>query len=423
MTLSKQIAFHTLGCKLNQYETEALATQFRKSGYEIVDFKEKADVYIINTCTVTAKSDQKSRHYINQARKKEGALVVATGCYATSAQKFLEETTGVTFVVPNPQKSQIFAMVDAYLKGEIYHPTQSDLFNYEKIEGIFHTRAMIKIQDGCDNQCSFCIIPTVRGKAASRPFESILIQAKDLIDEGYKEIVLTGVNMSRYTHEEATFCDVLEGILSLEGDFRVRISSLEPENIDERFMNLLNHPKLCSHLHLCLQSASNRILFNMHRTYNWESYEAIINNIKKQNPYLNITTDIIVGFPGEKEEDFLLSCQALGKLGIGHTHVFKYSPRTGTRAARMMDQIEEKTKDERVKILTSLSEKEKKKFYKKNIGIKQSLLIEKVENGWGSGYTSNYIYAKIPYEGKENIIISFTPTKVENKDDNLFMTV
>lgn len=423
MSPSKQIAFHTLGCKLNQYETEALATQFKKSGYEIVDFKDNADVYIINTCTVTAKSDQKSRHYINQARKKEGALVLATGCYATSAQKFLEETTGVTFVVPNPQKSQIFGMVDAYLKGEIYHPTQSDLFNYEKIEGIFHTRAMIKIQDGCDNQCSFCIIPTVRGKASSRPLEDILIQAKNLIDEGYKEIVLTGVNMSRYEYEGASFSDVLKGILSLKGDFRVRISSLEPENIDENFQELLKHPKLCSHLHLCLQSASNRILFNMHRTYNWESYENIVKEIKRQNPLLNITTDIIVGFPGEKEEDFLLSYQALKKLNIGHTHVFKYSPRTGTRASRMMDQVEEKIKDERVKKLTLLSEKEKKKFYEKNLGVEQALLIEKVENGWGSGYTSNYIYAKIPYEGKENKIISFTPSKIENEHNTLFITV
>jgi threonylcarbamoyladenosine tRNA methylthiotransferase MtaB len=423
MTTQKQIAFHTLGCKLNQYETEALATQFRKNGYDIVDFKDQADVYIINTCTVTAKSDQKSQHSINQARKRENALVVATGCYATRSQETLEATTGVTFVVPNPQKSQIFSMVDAYLKGEIYHPSQTDLFNYEKTEGIFHTRGMIKIQDGCDNQCSFCIIPSVRGKAVSRPLEDILIQAQDLIHEGYKEIVLTGVNMSRYDWEGTRFSDVLAGILNLSGDFRVRLSSLEPENIDERFMSLLKHPKLCQHLHLCLQSASNKVLFNMHRTYNWESYQTMAKALKEHNPLLNLTTDIIVGFPGETEEDFALSAQAVRDLGMGHVHVFKYSPRTGTRAARMMNQLEEKEKDRRVKNLTQISESQKKIFYESVLGKEQVLLVEKIENNWASGYTANYIYAKIPYNGKENHFVTFTPSKVVWNGQNPFITV
>lgn len=282
---------------------------------------------------------------------------------------------------------------------------------------------MIKIQDGCDNQCSFCIIPSVRGFAISRPPSAIITQAKNLISYGYHEIVLTGVNMSRYLYENLKFSDILEHVLSLEGNFRIRISSLEPENIDEHFISLLEHPKMCKHLHLCLQSGSNKILFNMRRNYTYESYAEIITKIRSRVPDINITTDIIVGFPEESEKEFELTLNAIQSLEIGKTHIFKYSARAGTRAARMGNQVPEETKDSRVKALQKISEEMKEKFYNRFIGKPLTLLIESVGNGFASGYTENYIYAKIPYEGKSNQFITFESKRLAYEENKPFLTI
>lgn len=251
----KKVAFKTLCCRLNQYETDTLASQFQENGYESVSFDKEANVYVINSCTLTHQSDHKSRNFINQVnRRKPDSVLVVTGCMANNAKKELENKSEINYVVENDQKSSVFSLVEAHYKGEIIHPSNlnSDLFTYQSISKGFHTRSMVKIQDGCDNFCTFCIIPSVRGRAVSRPVSDIINNIKRLIANGSKKIVLTGVNIGRYNFKRNNFDDLVEKILKLDGDFRLRISSIEPDGFGDKFLNLLNYPKMTPHLHLCL---------------------------------------------------------------------------------------------------------------------------------------------------------------------------
>lgn len=391
--MKRKVAFKTLGCRLNQYETDALATQFRKGDYEVVGFNEKADAYIVNTCTVTNQSDHKSRNLISQAVRRNGnAVVVVTGCMVNNDRETLEKRDDITYVVENAQKSSVFSLVEGHFSGEVHHPSDfnPDLFSFGIATEGFHTRSSIKIQDGCNNFCTYCIIPKVRGRATSRPLEDILLNIKHVLALGSKEIVLTGVNIGRYNYDDITFEDLLEQILELPGDFRVRISSIEPEGIGDKFYSLVNHPKLCPHLHLCLQSGSDRILLQMKRTYNLEGFLQMVENIKKKNPGFNLTTDIIVGFPGETHEDFNESCRLIKELEFSHIHTFKYSIRKSTRAARMPDHVPEKLKTERSEIIRGISEEYKAKYRNKFIGRKENVLIEQVKGKIGRGYSAYF---------------------------------
>ncbi len=392
----RRVAFETLGCKLNQYETDSIATDFHKAGYEIVPYEGAADAYVVNTCTVTNKSDRKSRNLINRAtnRREDDAVVVVTGCFVDSSRDYLEARDDVTYVVDNRRKSRIFHIVDAHFKGEILDPKQieGDLFAFETAEKGFHTRSMVKIQDGCDNFCTFCIIPFVRGRATSRPLEAILENCRRLVELGSKEIVLTGVNMGRYRDGENDFTSVIAAVLDLPGDFRLRISSLEPEGLDERFVELLDHPKMCPHLHLCLQSGSDRILLQMRRVYRLEDYLDIVRRIRERHPDFNFTTDIIVGFPGETEEDFSESCRVSEEVGFAHIHTFKYSRRDGTRAERMPDQVSEREKSERSERIRTISEANKRRYRESMVGRTERVLVERIdEKGVATGYGEHYV--------------------------------
>lgn len=404
--MRKRVAFKTLGCRLNQFETDALVTDFHKAGYEVVDYSDKADVYIVNTCTVTNQSDQKSRNTINQAVKSAGdsSLVVVTGCMANSQKEYLEGRGDLTYVVNNKQKSSIFPLVDSHFKGEILHPTylKQDLFNFSVVEKGFHTRSMIKIQDGCNNFCTYCIVPKVRGRAISRPQKQILKNIKDVLEFGYKEIVLTGVNISRYDNNRTKFEDLIENIINIKGDFRVRISSIEPEGFTDKFIDLFDHQKLTPHLHLCLQSGSDKVLMRMRRFYTMEQYREFIYKFRSKYHDFNFTTDIIVGFPGETEDDFEESCKVAREIGFSHIHTFKYSVREGTRAARLEEHIPEKIKSERSEIIRQIAEKNKLKYRRKFIGKKQRVLVEKPHSKIGAkGYGEHFIPVAIQAKGLE----------------------
>jgi len=420
--MKKRIAFNTLGCKLNQYETDSLASQFHSAGYEVVPYEAEADAYVINTCTVTNKSDRKSRNMVNRATGRAAGAVVAggagaaageppraiaalrapggrpvvvvTGCFVDSNRDYLAGRSDITYVVDNARKNNIFHIVDAHFRGEILDPArlESDPFNYALAEKGFHTRSMVKIQDGCDNFCTFCIIPYVRGRATSRPLPAILENVRRLVDAGTKEVVLTGVNMGRYRDGETDFADVVESILDLPGDFRVRISSLEPELLGERFVDLLGHPKMCPHLHLCLQSGSERILLAMRRMYTVSGYLEFVERLRSRYAGFNLTTDVIVGFPGESDADFDETAGVCREVGFSHIHTFKYSRREGTRADRMADQVSEAVKSARSERIREIGSDNKRRYRGNLLGSVQTVLVESVDAaGCGQGYGEHYV--------------------------------
>jgi len=392
--MNRRVAFKTLGCRLNQFETDALVSKFDQEGYKIVNYGDQADVTIVNTCTVTNKSDNKSRNLINRAaRINDEGLVVVTGCMADNYKQELEQQDNITYVVDNARKNSIPQLIDAHFKGELLHPEKLPAahFGFGDVKKSLHTRSAVKIQDGCNNHCTFCIIPKVRGPAKSRPMHEILDAVRKTVDNGFKEIVITGVNIGRYESGEDRFEDVIENILELPGDFRVRISSLEPDGFDDRFLELFQHPKLTPHLHLCLQSGSDKILLRMRRMYDVKTYMNWIEKFKSRYPGFNFTTDVIVGFPGETREDFNDTLQIVGEAGFSHVHTFKYSQRDGTRAARLENQVPEKTKNLRSEQVRELSEKNKQAYYRSFLGKHQTLLSEKNGSPLLQGYGEHYI--------------------------------
>lgn len=425
--MSRKIAFKTLGCRLNQYETDALASTFSSNHYDVVDYEDQADVYVVNTCTVTKQSDTKSRNIIRQAtRKNEDALMVVTGCMVNNHREKLEESLdNVTYFVENEEKSQIYGLIDAHFKGEVFHPKKdaASLFSYEAAKDTFHTRSMIKIQDGCDNFCTFCIIPSVRGRATSRPAEEILENIKHVVSFGFKEIVLTGVNIGRYEHEGLKFDDLVEKVLELPGDFRVRISSIEPEGFTPKLYKLFNHPKLTPHLHLCIQSGSDKTLLKMRRMYTVDEFRKIVTDIRKEIPDFNFTTDVIVGFPGESEEDFQETIDVVQEIGFSHIHTFKYSLREGTRAARMPEHIPDKVKSARSEVIRELTEDNKLKYRKSFIGKQQRVLVEKIDDqGFAHGYGEHYL--PVIFAGKnlkKNEFYHVKLKRVEESEEPLLM--
>lgn len=391
----KKVSFKTLGCRLNQYETDALLTRFHQEGYQVVDYSSPADITVINTCTVTNQSDQKSRNTINQAaRKNPAGVVVVTGCMANNHKEQLEANEKITYVVDNERKSQIVSLVDAHFKGEVVHPEtySGDVFGFETVDKSLHTRTSIKVQDGCDNFCTYCIVPSVRGRAVSRPLEEILENIRRVVDNGFKEIVITGVNIGRYRYKGYHIEQVLDKILELPGDFRVRISSMEPDGFGPDFHKVFQHPKMAPHLHLCIQSGSDSILKKMRRMYSVSSFMEILENFRSAYPNFNFTTDIIVGFPGETEEDFQQTLRIAREARFSHIHTFRYSRRKGTRADRMEDQCEERIKAERSEVIRLISEENRLHYMEKMLGKTQRVLIEKVnQKGVARGYGEHYL--------------------------------
>jgi len=400
-------AFYTLGCKLNFAETNAIGEEFLRRGFEIVNFKDKADVYVINTCTVTENAERECRQIVRRAlRNNPQAFVAVTGCYAQLRPEEIAKIDGVDAVLGNNEKFELFSLFPTFNKNQLSCISVSP---YEQIDS-FHsavafeanqrTRAFFKIQDGCDYKCSFCTIPKARGKSRSLSPHKVIEQFKNLISAGYKEIVLTGVNVGDYGKAfRVSLYDILLKMIEVEGDFRVRISSIEPNLLSDEIISLSAQTgKLCDHFHIPLQSGSNNILKLMQRRYTAEFYEDLIYKIKDAIPAAGIGVDVIVGTPGETEKDFSITYKLLEKLPVSYLHVFTYSERPGTKALELGNSVPVKIRKERNKILRELSAKKRLAFYNSMKKKELQVLFENNdEEGFIKGFTSNYIRIKHPF--------------------------
>lgn len=406
-----KIAFHTLGCKVNQYESEAIAEDFRSRGCEIVDERDFADVYIINTCTVTAVADKKSRQYIRRMKKvNPDSVVVVTGCYAQISPDEVSAVEGVDIVAGTNEKSRIADYVSEYMDTgtkQVHIRGYEELDVYDETGMVTstenRTRAYIKIQEGCNRFCSYCVIPYARGRVRSRALEDIVNEAQALIAGGFREIVLTGINTALYGMENRAADEAEEGIYgvekviaaldALEGDFRIRLSSLEPAVVNADYVKkLMKYEKLCHHMHLSAQSGSDSVLEGMNRPYDRKQYIDIVETLRSFDPCYGISTDIIVGFPGEKEADFNDSCSLVEECGFCRTHIFKYSKRPFTKAAGMKGHVAPEVKNRRSETLHRVGEKVSEEFFEKNIGRTEIVLAEETDSTGRmvTGYTGNY---------------------------------
>ena len=373
----KTIAFHTLGCKVNTYESNAMLKIFNEAGYQEVDFKEIADVYVINTCTVTNTGDSKSRQMIRKAiRKNPQATVCVVGCYSQIAPEEIEQIEGVGVVLGTQHRKDIVKYVDEYLKTGKPVIKVDNVMNLKKFEDLNidrfkNTRAFLKIQDGCNNFCTYCIIPYARGRVRSRDKDSVLNQAKTLVANGYVEIVLTGIHTAGYGEDldNYSFYDLLVDLVKIDGLKRLRISSIETSQISDEIINLIgSNDIIVDHLHIPLQSGCDATLKRMNRKYTTSQYLEKINKIRNYLPNIAFTTDVIVGFPGESDEEFEETYNFIKEVNYSELHVFPYSPRRNTPAAKMKDQVDDKIKHERVNRLLELSKELNRDFALKQIG-------------------------------------------------------
>ena len=423
----KTVAFITLGCKVNQYETNAMTQQFIENDYEVVDHTQKADIYIVNTCTVTNMSDRKSRQMLRRVKElNEEAVVVACGCYAQVAKEELEKIKEINLVLGNNEKKDIVQYVEKYIKSKIPEVQtedvmhQKDFVEFGDITFTEKTRAVIKIQDGCDRFCSYCIIPYARGRVRSRKPEHILSEIRKIAKEGIQEVVITGIHIASYGKDfkkQYGLIDLLEEMNEIEGIERIRLGSIEPLLITEAFVNRLEKlTKVCHQFHLSLQSGCDETLKRMNRRYTTEQFKEIAHLLRKNFSDAVLTTDIIVGFPGESEEEFKTTYKFLEEIKFYKMHIFKYSPRKGTKAEKMENQVDGNKKEERSKKLIELSNKNEKEYNQKYIGQEVEVLFEEEKNGVWQGHTKNYILAHYKTsENVENKIIKLKCKKIEKE--------
>lgn len=408
----KTVAFITLGCKVNQYETNAMTQQFIENDYEVVDHTQKADIYIVNTCTVTNMSDRKSRQMLRRVKElNKEAVVVACGCYAQVAKEELEKIKEINLVLGNNEKKDIVQYVEKFIKNKIPEVQtedvmhQKDFVEFGDITFTEKTRAVIKIQDGCDRFCSYCIIPYARGRVRSRRPEHILSEIHKIAKEGIQEVVITGIHIASYGKDfkkQYGLIDLLEEMNEIEGIERIRLGSIEPLLITEAFVNRLEKlTKVCHQFHLSLQSGCDETLKRMNRRYTTEQFKDIVALLRNKFEDVILTTDIIVGFPGESEEEFEKTYTFLKEIKFYKMHVFKYSPRKGTKAAVMPNQIDGNKKEERSRKLIELSNQNEKAYNQNYIGKEVEILFEEEKNGIWQGHTKNYILAH--YKTEKNI--------------------
>ncbi len=415
----KTVAFITLGCKVNQYETNAMSQKLIEEGYKIVEHTQKADIYIINTCTVTNMSDRKSRQMIRRAKEiNPEAIIIAVGCYVQVAKKEIEKIKEIDLALGNEEKVDIVKYCNEIIqknkKEEIADVMQSRKFaEFGETSYTEKTRAVIKVQDGCDRFCSYCIIPYARGRVRSREPEHIIKEIKQIANEGIKEVVITGIHIASYGKDfkkDYKLIDLLEEINKIDGIERIRLGSIEPLLITEEFVQrLVKLEKICEQFHLSLQSGCDETLKRMNRRYTTQQFEEIVKRLRKAYDNVNLTTDIIVGFPGETEEEFAKTYKFLEKIKFYKMHIFKYSPRKGTRAEQMPQQIEPQLKEERSKKLIELSDKNEKEYNSKYVGKRVEVLWEEQKNEIYKGHTKNYVLVEMeakPSENKENVIES-----------------
>lgn len=414
----RKAALHNLGCKVNSYETEAMQQLLENAGYEIVPFTEGADVYIINTCSVTNIADRKSRQMLHRAKKMNpDAVVVAAGCYVQAAGEELKKDEAVDLVVGNNKKTELVSILEEYFTctGEMEElETVIDINGTREYENLSidriadHTRAFIKVQDGCNQFCSYCIIPYTRGRVRSRKPGEVVEEIKRLTASGFQEVVLTGIHLSSYGKdfpegERLSLLDLIQAIHEVEGLKRIRLGSLEPRIVTEEFARALAQlPKMCPHFHLSLQSGCDATLKRMNRRYTTEEYLECCRTLRRAFHNPAITTDVIVGFPGETKEEFEETRKYLESIRFYEMHVFKYSRRNGTKAAEMPDQIEESVKTERSNVLLGLEKEMSLEYRKSFLGTEAEVLIEE-EFQWNGknymiGHTMEYVKAAIPFE-------------------------
>ena len=424
----KRVAFYTLGCKVNQYETEAMLELFEKEGYEKAETEDYADVYVINTCTVTHMSDRKSRQYIRRMKKKNpDAIIAVVGCYSQVSPEEILSIDEVNLVMGTNDRKKIVEEVkkiDASRKVS----TVDDIMKVKAFEEIEinktngKTRAFLKIQDGCDRYCSYCIIPYARGRVRSRDLESIVKEVENLASNGYKEVVLTGIHVASYGKDikdsDIKLLDVIKQINDIEGIERIRLSSVEPILFTDEFVEAVSTmDKVCPHYHLSLQSGCDETLKRMKRRYTTEEYKTIVDRLRAAIPNVSITTDVIVGFPGETNEEFDKTYEFLKDIELTHMHIFKYSPRKGTPAATMENQVDPSTKHERSEKLLQLNEENFKKFGQKMLDKEFNVLFEqKVGDNKFEGLTENYV--KVIVESDKDLseqILKVKITDVKNE--------
>lgn len=396
------VAFITLGCKVNQFETESMEGLFKQSGYDIVPNTNVADVYVINTCSVTSFGDKKSRQLIRRVQRlNPKAIIAVTGCYSQAAPDEVKAIEGVRVVLGTSDRANIVNYVEQAMAEDGIIDRVDDIMKARDFEDIplyempARTRAFLKIQEGCTNFCSYCIIPYTRGPLRSRKLESIRSEAKKLLDHGFKEIVLTGIHLGAYGKDfkdGTSLYDAAKAVLELPGLRRLRLSSLESIELSKELLDLIkNHPKFSHHLHLPLQAGSDEVLKKMNRHYNRDEFTSLIKNVKESVPGVAISTDVIVGFPGETEEMFAESLEYIKTLGFARMHVFPYSPRTGTPAAKMPDQVPEPVKKDRVHRLQALAQEMANDFHSQYLGTVQEVLFETNNDGITDGLTDTYI--------------------------------
>lgn len=423
--MNKKVNFYTLGCKVNQYETNGMTQKFIDAGYEIVEMDEPSDICVVNTCTVTNMSDRKSRQVLRRMKEKNNnIIVVAVGCYAQVAKEELESYDEIDLVLGNNEKNAVVEYIERYIneKHKINEVTdvmmQREFVDFGTVTYTEKTRAVIKVQDGCDRFCSYCIIPYARGRVRSREPRSIINEITDIAKNGIKEVVITGIHIASYGRDfknDYRLIELLEDLNKIDGIERIRLGSLEPTLITEDFLGrLVKLNKICHHFHLSLQSGCTKTLQAMNRKYTTDEFENIVKLLREVYKDVILTTDIIVGFPGETDEDFNETNEFLKRIKFYKMHVFKYSPRKGTKAAEMKEQIDGNIKEKRSRVLLELSDKNEAEYNKEYIGKKVEVLFEEKEGKCYKGHTKNYIM--VWYETEENLENSLKQVEIKEAE-------
>ena len=433
--MKKTVAFYTLGCKVNQYETNAMEQQFIKNGYEIVNNTEKADIYIVNTCTVTNMAERKSRQMLRRAKEiNQSAIIVVCGCYAQVAKNELEKIPEIDIILGINEKNNIVEIVEKYIqehsiKEEVEDVSkQNEFLDFGDVTYTEKNRAVVKVQDGCNMFCSYCIIPYARGRIRSRKIESVVSEIEKIAQQGIKEVVITGIHVASYgkdfdetSNKKIRLIDLLEEINKINGIERIRLSSLEPTIVDEEFTKRLSKlEKICDHFHLSLQSGCDETLKRMNRKYTTSRYKEATDILIQHYPNVSFTTDVIVGFPGETDEEFDKTYEFLKSIDFYRMHIFKYSPRRGTVAEKMPNQVDGNIKEKRSNKLIELSNQNENKHNKEYIGKKVKVLFEEYEEGFFKGHTTNYIMVKVHGDAAraDEFIDQIKEVKIEKNNDD-----
>ncbi len=420
----KKVAFYTLGCKVNQYETEAVSEIFEKEGYETVDFEEKADVYVINTCTVTNLSDRKSRQIIRRARKNnEDSIIVVMGCYAQTAPEEVSSIEGVNLVIGTKDRNRIIDYIKKIEENNKSINAVKNIMTAREFEELDinvykgRTRAYLKIQEGCSQFCTYCIIPYARGPIRSKQPEQVLKEVEKLADSGFKEVVLTGIHLASYGKDikNTSLLDIVRRIHDIEGIERIRLGSIEPTTVTEEFVEAAaTLSKLCPHYHISLQSGCDATLKRMNRKYTAGEYKKVVEMLRSNIPDVAITTDVMVGFPGETEEEFEETYRFLEEIALSQMHIFRFSPRKGTPAATYDHQVDPGTKEKRSNRLMELNRLNMARFHKSFEGRVMPVLFEqemKERKGYIEGHTANYI--KVICKGEDGLKGKIAGVKLE----------